>query len=867
MEVQTMSKLKLFQIKTYRKRPGIAKCLTKNSIQDILLTPKVSQASYVLTIAIEPVVVAINRLPFPIILVSGSSQKQLAVNVPFGLSNVRASATFRGGISIPHVTQPVTMVSISTDTDATTEIPIGHDLLIACDAQRKHEFAQIQLIFYAPVILFNKSSQLLYVSTGPKDRVLEFARRTADANQNDDGILVLGKRSYFSAAPSLPIQLLVPADPHDLQSCSWSEPIECISLDTHNVFLIPHPAMRETFIPLHFTIQSVQPYARSIVVTVFSQFSVTNQLPYPITIQPLRGKYKGIAIGLQVRIRSGETAPILSVSREMCFGFWSDISPHIIPLEFVNHVRRTFVVKSFTDEPVFVEYCLEERGLDKAVTFKKAELPQPIMITNLFEEDIAYSQHPSEYRVVVPALSTRIFAWEKPAVLTFITLHLFGRQIGIGADLAKEKVEMLGDRMVYIFFELTKEQSQSVVVSPDPPVRVPRMNFRLKVDIPNITISLIDDKVREFLLFSLHNIQTSFWSNEYLNSLTIFVHSVQLDDLHPQAYYRVPVIGDPCGNFHFLEFRCSTYANCAPFSKFRDISFRMQQLLFYLDIRFLSDFLNFIHPHVSGTGEIAPPDTSLSQSPLADLPVSVDSLIFYAASILVCSRTSTGRPNSAPLFYPKMRFLPNITGWALNIPEKICRDLASINAMSLQKEITDGYMAAIREQLWKVIGNIDLLGRKSMTNTTVRQEMAAGVEETGFSAVPRRIARAMPRRQVLRFDHLLSIWQSLIQGDRNSKKLYPGETIELWVRHKESNRGFCLTQRYLFEIFNQRPGRLLELGRIEKIKKIAGAKLVGNDVVLKTTPDEMVIPCPDFPTAEQIKIYILSRIFALNFGS
>jgi hypothetical protein len=139
----------------------------------------------------------------------------------------------------------------------------------------------------------------------------------------------------------------------------------------HKVFLIPHPAMRETLIRLHYTIQSFQPYARSIVVTIFSHFSVTNELPYLITIQPLRGKYTGIAIGLQVRIPSGATAPILSVSGEMCFGFWCDISPHIIPLEFVRHVRRTFLVKSLTTEPGFVEYCVEEHGLDKAVTFKK----------------------------------------------------------------------------------------------------------------------------------------------------------------------------------------------------------------------------------------------------------------------------------------------------------------------------------------------------------------------------------------------------------------------------------------------------------------------------------------------------------------
>jgi hypothetical protein len=89
------------------------------------------------------------------------------------------------------------MVSISTDTDATTKIPIDSDLSIACDAQWKHESARIQLIVYVLLTLWNKSSQLVYVSTGPKERLFEFARRREPANQSDDGILILGKERWL----------------------------------------------------------------------------------------------------------------------------------------------------------------------------------------------------------------------------------------------------------------------------------------------------------------------------------------------------------------------------------------------------------------------------------------------------------------------------------------------------------------------------------------------------------------------------------------------------------------------------------------------------------------------------------------------
>jgi hypothetical protein len=875
--------IKTFQIKMFRKRAGIAPCLGEDACENLLLTPKASQASYVLTLTIEPLIVAINRLPFPMGLTVSGRTHGLPVNEPVGLRRVKAAGTFRAHIMLQGWTYGTTAVSISTEPEATSELVLSRELTIACDAVRKDEFSQIQLIFYAPVILFNRSSQVFYVYTGPKDRLCEFVPRLSGADQNNDGILLLGKRSYFSATPSLPIQLLVPADPNSTvpnpnELYSFSEWIECVSLDTHKPFLIAHPSMRETFVPLHYTIHSFQPYARSIVVTVFSQYSVTNELGYPITIQPLRGKYKGIAIGLQVRVLPNQTARILSASAEMCFGFWSDISPHIVPLEFVQHVRRTFLVKTVTDEPAFIEYCLEERGLDIAVTFKRANFAQPIMICNVFDVDIQYSQHPSPYRVLVPARSTRIFGWEQPAAVTFITVHILGGEIRICADLTKEKTQQVGDQTVHVFFR-TMGRFQLVFISPTPPEAAPETTFSLKLVIPNITVALIDDKVREFLLFSMHHIGASFWRNASLSALSVFVHAVQLDDLHPQAYYRVPMIGDPCGNCHFVEFRCSMYSNTALFTKFRDISFRIQQLLFFIDIRFLSDLLNFVHPHLSGTGEISPPDTSLSSSTLANLPVSVDALIIYPASILISSRTSTGRPNSSPLFYSKMRFVPNITGFELKMPEKIARDLTSINAMSLQKEIVDGYSSAFRDQLWTVIGNIDLLGRKSMTNTAVKQELAAGVEDAGLTAMPRRIARAMPRRQILRFDHLLSIWQSLIQGDRNSKHSYPGETIELWVRHKQSNRAFCFTQRYCFEILNQHAGRSLQLGAIEKLKFAAKVEQCVQEstnneppileVVIAGRPPkgDLRIICPDFLTAEHVKSYIESRYRALNFGS
>jgi hypothetical protein len=861
-------------MKAFRKNPGIVRYVTKKmGHYDLLLTPKRSSSSSVLTIHIEAVVVAINRLPYSVAFMLGNKTKMLEPNVPVDLPKVKPGRSVRAGIKLTFGDQPLISMTISADPDSTTEIPSADDMSLAVDAIRRDDSSQMQLIFYAPVIIFNRSSHLLRISNPAGDLLREFLPREAKSSTTEDGIMILGRRSYFSNSPSLSIRVVVASDAHvtttnNEQGFSFSDAIECVGPDTHKMLLVPDTSMHDSYVPLHYTVQSARPYCRTTIMTFFSQFKVCNKLSFPITIQPLRNKFDKGALGLPIRIRPGQDHAIMSASSNLCFGVWSETAPFLVPVSFSNNGRRTFFMQT-DSKPYFVEVIIEENGLDVSVTFTQATFPQSIMITNLFEDvDIEYSQAPSKVRILVSANSTGIFGWADPCVLTYMTIHMLGSEIGIAGDFQKEKHEVIQGRPVHVYFTRQGYQSQTIVVSPNPPNQSSRSELSIKVHIPIIQFSLIDDKVREFLLFSMRHIQMSFMSNVGLTTLKIFVHSLQLDDLHPQASYKVAMLGDTCDNFHFLEFRCSIYSNAPLFSKFRDISVRVQTVYFFVDIRFLSDMLNFIQPHIKSADKIEPPDPLHTKSVLASVPISMETFVIYRILFTISSRTSTGRPNSWPLWSSTMRFLPNITGFELKLPEHRKAQLESLNSATFQQEIVDMYTTAVREQVTKVLPSIDLLGRKSVSSMA---RIENRIEEVPIAATPYRVARTMPNRQIVIFDPVWGACQSLIHfGDGKTRKGFPGETIELLFPVKWQKRVFCVTEHYIFEILNQQgtDAQPLCFGMTEKLKYFGKVETVGPD--LKLDPGhgkkEIIVTGLDPLAADQVKTYMMSQFRALNSG-
>jgi hypothetical protein len=309
----------------------------------------------------------------------------------------------------------------------------------------------------------------------------------------------------------------------------------------------------------------------------------------------------------------------------------------------------------------FVEFLLEDNGIHFFVTFRPARLPQPMMISNSLSEDIYYSQVRYKTRILVAANSTAFVAFEAPCSARDIVIH-FGETV-IKVDWTSSKCAEVDGRQIHI--NVITEKFQTIYVTSAPMICEPKADFVMRMKIPNVNISLIERYRREFLLFSMHHIETDYFRNCERETINLVVYSVQLDDLHPLAAHHVAMVGRECQGYRFLEFRCS-YHRAGLSTQFHSISVRMQRLFFMVDIRFLSDFIHFVVPKKMATQEIVPPDTS--SSVWLTIPVSVEKLTIHETAFIISSRTWTGRPSSAPLVDGKMRFLPNITNFQLSTP-------------------------------------------------------------------------------------------------------------------------------------------------------------------------------------------------------
>jgi hypothetical protein len=592
---------------------------------------------------------------------------------------------------------------------------------------------------------------------------------------------------------------------------------------------------------------------------------VSNQLLFAIQLQPLSEATGQHAIGKSVCVEPNTTRSIISAGESLCFMLVTERSSSFVVLNFKKQCHQTMLLKK-PDGHLFIEYLLEDSGIHRILTLKKPELPQPLMIANRFDDiEIAYSQFHWCTQVPVPANSTGIVGLEEPSSLTTLTIYF--ENVLIDVDWKQEKCVEVEKRTVFVCVITTNVQT--VIVSPTPIKHVIPRQFYLKISIPNINVSLFERMRREFLLFSMHHISSRYFTNEFLSTVNLFVHSIQIDDMHPLADNRVSLIGSPQKNFHFLEFR-SSFRQVGLSTNFEIIRVRIQKVLMLFEIHFLSDLLNFLIPK-SFEKTVNPPDTS--SSVWSRIPVSAERLIVHHTSFSISTRTSRRRPKSSPWFMEKMRIVPDISNFALHIPKnESCLDDISISA--LEHAILEPYEKAIKDQFWRVIGSLDLLSFKRQTLTEIAvsrgKDWLKGEQPlSGLTYVmpePLRIARAMPDNRICPFRQDLALLQLNCQlADQQLK--YADEILIMIIEHHGNEGLVCVTQKFIFlfhgdqarEQIGVAPQAVIDLTRVHDVSH----QVIDVQVDAHRPPISIQIHCNDYFEAERLSTYLKSRRFAL----
>jgi hypothetical protein len=365
-------------------------------------------------------------------------------------------------------------------------------------------------------------------------------------------MLLWGPPSYFRTRPqSLKIRLILP---YTTFNESKSDLIECISMDVHKDLLL-QVYVTGLFAPLHYWVKSNRPYSKSTVATFFSRIKVCNLLEYSIILLPITSILKREPLGGGgVEVNPGQTSLITCAGKNKCYGFATKSSgtSQYILFAFTKVVHCIFLVP-FPSNLSFVEFLLEDTGIHYIMTMRPTRLPQPVMIANCLDVDIYYSQFSCKTRVFVPSRATSLVAFESSCNRTGFSVHF--EETDIIIDWYYPKSERVNGRVVSVIVKA--DRFSTIYITTEPVILGPKATFSMKMNIRDINISLMERYHRKFLLFSMHNVRAQYFANPNMQTINIFVHLVQLDDLHPLAVYHVAVIGQDRDNYHFLEFRCA----------------------------------------------------------------------------------------------------------------------------------------------------------------------------------------------------------------------------------------------------------------------------------------------------------------------
>jgi hypothetical protein len=228
-----------FTISSVRKEARVINCFIRHGTFRLLLTPKRNWSSSVLRISVEAPTIAINRLPCAIRMTFGDKPKQLPINRPVNLTKVQYGKQFAATIS--RTGRWGRLGTIKTAPDETSQISqeLEGDLSLAVYAAKREDSPQISLVFYAPTIIFNRTSQRLLVTDVSGGERYSFEPRVEGVSPDDDGLLLWGRSSFFGDSRSMKICVVLPSTETGTETVS--EPIECLSLSTDNTLELPHP--------------------------------------------------------------------------------------------------------------------------------------------------------------------------------------------------------------------------------------------------------------------------------------------------------------------------------------------------------------------------------------------------------------------------------------------------------------------------------------------------------------------------------------------------------------------------------------------------------------------------------------------------
>jgi vacuolar protein sorting-associated protein 13A/C len=696
-----------FNIRSLKSGPLIVSVLISRTRCRLLLSLKPDPYTGSYRLKIEAPVVLKNQFPEPIVIVfsslSGAFDIEPKKKLPiFGLD--LGDGKLDLAICLKGDPNPTVNTNIQLKSGKISEVSfmcprMNGRVSLAVQAFEKTAKPLTVLILYAPTILFNRSNVPLWCTNADRTNFCSFMPRNAGCSPDSDGVCFWGAPSFFNpelkeGEPRLPLFTFTT---HGI-GYTIENPIECYGTYIDDVLLLPTPTA-ELYIPLHYTVQSAEPYAHSSLVTITPHISVVNRLSVAIFLQPITRENE--TAGDPTAIPEGTRQQLLIATIALSYLFSTSEEPCAVPLQFDCPIHATFPASV----ACFIEFTVEVIGCEFVATFQNANLPQPIMLSNLLDEPVTACQVDADFPIVCPAEATTILAYQNPFGSTDFQVTVGERVVLVNVVKFDNPID--GD-VFTVELTANADGTKVIVVSKERVPRTPPPTSEFDVIFSSLSIAFIDDELREIALLGVKQIQLTYRSAEYVD-VAFLVRSFQLDDLHPLAPLRVAAAGYPEADDSFLLSASATLFRSAPiFTACKRVAFTLQPVIFFIDVSFISDLLFFSSSlfNLKEAGLLDPPAPAVASS-LGQRPFSCEYLRIDTIALTIFVRTNTDRKPLFPETMPYLSLIPDITNGEIVLPAFAFEDCVMTQAF-VNTQVLKPLVQAVTIQGLKLFFRIDL---------------------------------------------------------------------------------------------------------------------------------------------------------------
>lgn len=406
-------------------------------------------------------------------------------------------------------------------------------------------------------------------------------------------------------------------------------------------------------------------------------------------------------------VNPGEVKPVLLCSAELNAVFKIDNSRKVYKLNLENSLenRNKFATLFFNNSinssknvMMSIDFQSSSTLPGHFIVVKSCVFPQPLVLSNLLGEkdqlkcvDVIVNKGLESQQIVktmtTSIISSRDLVGQKLKVECYN--HEYEIDLNKFTEPTKETIK-IDTVCIDIYFKLVclENGSHLIIVSNEIENKPNRFNLlatheiSFTMSIPFISLSLIDDRMKELSLIAFQNSSIKCQFTKDTVELDLQIDYFQIDDLYPDTIVPVAVFNSTAP---FISLKViKENANMI----FDLIDLRLHPMTFYIDMNYIAELLS-LFTSIKRPKRDASIDTKV-QSTKSSIPILIKKLFIDKIQINVSASCQTGRPMFHPFPYAFLDFFPTSSSIELNRKPFTQNDLTSDNR-SLNKMLKDYY--------------------------------------------------------------------------------------------------------------------------------------------------------------------------------